>query len=161
MSTGNQHVGEAMTKVSGKIGKITTEYYKSLNFGKFKRNTIGESQSKHKNLWYLKNGKVADEFRTKNPYLMDQDNVLQENESDYLKQMLLIINTWKLGIPDVEAAKIDPTTLESVTKHPKIKEAIENGTYFDMPLIRREEITRYQDIFSNPKKVWSEKFQPY
>jgi len=75
--------------------------------------------------------------------------------------MLLIINTWKLGIPDVEAAKIDPTTLESVTKHPKIKEAIENGTYFDMPLIRREEITRYQDIFSNPKKVWSEKFQPY
>lgn len=161
MSTANQHIGEWMTKVSETIYAQTKQYYKDINFNTFNRNVVGETQSKHENLWLQKNGKVADEFRTKNPYIVDSDNILSEPERKYLKNMLLIINTWRLEIPEDQIAKLNPDSLESITSHSKIKEAVDNGTYFNMPLIRREEITRYKDLMTTPAKLWKEKIKPY
>jgi hypothetical protein len=39
-----------------------------------------------------KDGNISIEFKTKNPYLQDLDNVMEDYERDYLKKYLLHIN---------------------------------------------------------------------
>jgi hypothetical protein len=65
--------------------------------------------------------------------------------------MLLIINAFRLSIPDADIAKLDVTSLSSLMTNAKIQKALEDGTYFNMPLIRREEITRYKNVLSQGK----------
>lgn len=162
MSTSNQHIGEWMVKVSENIYSHTKKYYKAINFGNAERDIIGETQSKHKNLWaQTPSGVVSDEFRTKNPYVDSVENSLEDHERDYLKNMLLIINTWKLELVESDVKKLNVNSLESIMTHPKIKSAIENGEYFRMPLIRREELTRYKDLLTTPAKLWKTRVKPY
>lgn len=153
MSRGNQHTGEKMVKASELIRPNTLEYYKEINFSRLSRNWLGESESKHEPLWAHKDNKVADEFKTKNPYLFDKDNVLSDPQRKYLQKMLLIINSFKLGITDADAAKIDASSLESISQNAKIKKALDDGTYFDMPVIRRDEASRHKGLFENPGKL--------
>lgn len=161
MSTGNQHIGERMLKASESIFNFTDKYYDAINFSKAERNWVGETQSKHKNLWLQSNGTVANIFKTKNPYIDDLENRLDSNERAYLKNMLLIINGWKLEIPSKELEKLNADSLESLQKNDKIKTAIEDGSYFEMPLVRREELTRYGEAFTTPGKLWQDKIKPY
>lgn len=142
-----------MTKVAGELRGYTKEYYQAINFTAFNKNVVGGTQGKHENLWLHRNGKVADDFRTKNPYIDDSDNVLSDPERKYLQIMLLQINMWKLEIPEEQINKLDASRLESITSHPKIKEAIDNGTYFNMPLVRREEISRHKDLLESAPKL--------
>lgn len=102
----------------------------------------GKSQSKYKNLFLDNN-----EYTTKNPYKLDEVNALQENESKYLKQMLLLINQYVHGISEEEIAKIDPMDIESVKQNETLKNLLESGRYFEMPLMRREEISKYDKAF--------------
>ena len=95
-------------------------------------------------MFIQKNGVVSDEFKTKNPYLSDQTNALEPEERTYLKQILLIINQFKLGIPKKEIDKLNANDLDSISKNDKIKSAIEDGSYFEMPLVRREELSKHE-----------------
>jgi hypothetical protein len=85
---------------------------------------------------------VSKEFKTKNPYKDDLENTMTREERDYLKQMLFQINLYKLSIPENTVSGLDVNSLESISTNEKIKKAIEDGSYFEMPLIRREEVSR-------------------
>ena len=67
--------------------------------------------------------------------------------------MLLTINSFRLGITDADAAKIDTSSLDSISQNAKIKKALDDGTYFDMPVIRREETSRLKGIFTDSGKL--------
>ena len=117
--------------------------------------TLGESQSKHKNLFILDDtGRVSKEFKTKNPYKVDEVNALESYEREYLQNLLLIINQYKYGIPDVEIEKMDATNLDSIRQNKTLAEALDKGTYFEMPLIRREELSKYKDAFTGMSDRW-------
>ena len=161
MSTANQHIGEWMVNVSEKIYTNTKEYYNKIKFSETEQNWSGETQSKYENLWLHKNNKVADDFKTKNPYMDDLENQLLPEERSYLKKMLLIINTWKLEITESDINKLDSNNLSSILSNSKIKKAIEDGSYFEMPLIRREEITRFKGAITNSGKLWKDKIKPF
>ena len=158
MSTANSHIGKRMLDESEDLFKLTNKYYDEIGFGEASRSIIGETQSKHEEMWEHKNGKVSDEFRTKNPYA---PSTMTKAELDYLKAMLLHINMWKLEIPKAEILKLNPDSLESITKNEKIKKSIEDGSYFEMPLVRREEWTKYKGVVTTPGKLWQDKIKPY
>lgn len=143
MSTSNQHIGEKMSKASERIGLRTNKYYDDIGYSDLSRSWIGETQSKYKNLWLHKNNEFSDEFKTKNPYIQDAENALLPNEAAYLKNILFEINIYKLNLSDTVVSKLDPNKLESLMSNDKIKESLESGEYFAMPLVRREEITRF------------------
>lgn len=160
MSLSNQHIRERNLAASMKIHKHTKEYYKEIKFSPLSQNIIGESQSKHKNLWLLDSkGKVVDEFRTKDPYALNDANALEDHERVYLQNMLMIINQWRYGLTEEDIKNIDVTNLESVRENEKFAKAIDEGTYFEMPLIRREEITRHGHLLDN--RTVTEKLAPY
>lgn len=144
VSTSISHLGERMVRVSNRIHIETNEYYKAINFSDTERSIIGETQSKHFNMWRQVGNKVDPRFITKNPYQEDLENALTDAERKYLKKMLLIMNAFKLNISDTEIQKVDSDSLDSLKRNPKIAKAIESGDYFEMPLVRREELTKYQ-----------------
>jgi len=161
MSTANQHIGESMVAISEIIYGHTKKYYKEIGFKEFNRGVIGETQSKYKDLWLQKDGKVSNEFKTKNPYVVDNENILTDAQREYLKNILFIINVFQYHIPDSEAKKLDPNKLESLMENATLKEAIESGEYFEMPVIRREEISRVGGIVESPGKLWQDKIKPF
>lgn len=161
MSQSNQHVGEKMVKASAIIHNLTLKYYKDINFSGESRNMFGETQSRYDHLWLHTDGKIDNKFRTKNPYIDDQENILTNAEKDYLQKMLLVIASWKYSITDEEMAKLDPSSLTSISSNPKIKKALDDGSYFEMPLIRKEEISRYKDAFTMNGKIWRDRIKPY
>ncbi len=104
--------------------------------------TIGESQSKYANMFLEGNT-----YTTKNPYKTDPTNIMEANETAYLQQMLLLINQYVYGISEDEINKIDATDINSVRTIKKFAELLDDGGYFEMPLIRREEMSKYSDAF--------------
>lgn len=162
MSTSNTHIRERMLKVSEVLNKHTTKFYDAINFGELDRSWIGETQSKYEHMWlHSKDGKFSEEFKTKNPYKDDNENLLTPDEKVYLQNMLLQINMFKLSIPEAIIEKLDPTKLSSLETNDTIKKAIEDGSYFEMPLVRREEISKYKDAFQTPGEIWRDKIKPY
>lgn len=162
MSVSNEHIGQWMVSVSEKIHATTIPYYKAIRFSETEQNWSGETQSKYKNLWAQStDGKVLDDFKTKNPYMNDLDNQMTDDERNYLKKMLLIINTWTKEITEADAEKLDHNDINSLMTNAVLKKAIEDGTYFEMPLIRREEITRFKGAVASSGKLWKDKIKPY
>ena len=72
---------------------------------------------------------------------------MEDSQRKYLKKQLLIINMYKLGIPENEINKLNSDNLDSLLKNDKIAEAIASGDYFKMPLVRREELSRHKGDF--------------
>ena len=150
MSTGNSVIGERMLKMNQITRKHTQKFYKAIEYNTFERMTWGQSQSKHKNLFRLDaNNNISKEFETKNPYIFDEKNAMEDYEREYLANLLLIINQYKWGISDMEIAKLDANSLESVMSNDVLAGKIETGDYFKMPLVRREELSRYKDAFKS------------
>ena len=154
MATANSHIGERMLKANEKIHPLTKQFYEDVNYTSTSRTWVGNSQEVHKNLWATKDGTVSKDFKTKNPYKTDLDNQMTDAERKYLKQMLLIINTYSLDIPESIVKSLDANSLESISKNEKIKNAIESGKYFEMPLIRREELSRFGGEHETPGEIW-------
>lgn len=150
MSTGNSVIGERMLKMNQITRKHTQKFYKAIEYNTFERMTWGQSQSKHKNLFRLDaNNNISKEFETKNPYIFDEKNAMEDYEREYLANLLLIINQYKWGISDMEIARLDANSLESVMSNDVLAGKIETGDYFKMPLVRREELSRYKDAFKS------------
>ena len=147
----NQHIGEWMVNESNKIHSMTRSFYKAINFSDFAKQTWGETQSKHEDMWLHSGNKVSLEFKTKNPYISDNVNAMSDSSREYLQNMLLYINMWKLEIPEKDIANLNPKSLDSLMKNPKIAEAISNGSYFEMPLVRREELSKHAEAFNRNK----------
>ena len=68
ISTSVTHIGEKMVKFSNTSHIYTNEYYKAINFSRLEKDVIGETQSKHANLWRHVDGKIDPRFITKDPY---------------------------------------------------------------------------------------------
>jgi hypothetical protein len=155
ISTGNSFIGERMLKMNEITRRHTKKYYDALEYNTFERMSWGQSQSKHRNLFRTEaNGDVSKDFATKNPYITDVDNALEDFEREYLKNLLLIINQYKYGVPDVDIAKVNVNDIESLKTINKFKEALESGEYFEIPLIRKEELSRFKGAFKSLGEEW-------
>lgn len=156
ISTGNSAIGERMAKFNDKMWKYTDDFYKSIGYGRIKQITWGETQSIHADFFITdEHGKVHKDFRTKNPYKNDVENALTEEQRKYLKRALFMINIYAQGVAEEDVKDVDPDSLDSIMSIKKFKEAIEDGSYFEMPLIRREEITKYKRLFTGMGEWWS------
>lgn len=162
MSEGNQKIGEKMLKQSGKIQVLTDEFYKEVDFGRVGQHWWGDTQKVHKNMWLHKGDKVDDRLRTKNPFILDTENAMLPAERKYLKAMLFEIGKYRLNVSDTESSKLDYTTIEGLSKNEKFKIALETGDYFEMPLVRREELSRYAGHGNtNAGDIWRDRILPY
>ena len=66
-----------------------------------------------------------------------------------------MINIYAQGVSEEAVKDINPDSLDSIMTIKKFKEAIADGTYFEMPLIRREEVTKYKRLFTGMGEWWS------
>lgn len=148
VANGNSINGQKLNKFSEHQWPLTDELYRKLGYGKFKQMTWGETQSIHADFFVKdkETGKIDKSFRAKNPYIIDEENALTEDQRKYLKQTLLYINGFMAGLPENEIYSIDPTNLENITNNKWLKARIESGDYFKMPLMRREEISKYKRL---------------
>lgn len=151
ISSGNTITGERLFKTSEKLWKLTDDYYNHIGFSRINQLTIGETQKIHEEFFILDSNNVVNrEFKTKNPYSTTSENFLDSEEKRrYLQHMLLYINRYKYGIADEVAEKLDPTKLSDIESVEKFKEAIDSGEYFEVPLVRREELSRYKGLFQS------------
>lgn len=149
ISTGNSIIGERITKFSEKMWAYTEDFYNAIGYNRLNQLVWGETQTIHEE-FFIKDdtGKVHRDFKTKNPYISDVTNALSSEHRKYLQKTLLLINGYKLGIADKEIEKLDPFDLNSIRSNEAIAEAIDKGEYFEMPLVRREELSRYKGLFS-------------
>lgn len=152
---GINHVRAAMQASSERFTVLTLNYYKEMGYSRTQNEIIGNSQSKYENLWlHDKNGAFSREFKTKNPYITDLENSLKDPERRYLQHMLLAINGYKLDISEKDLSGLDPESLSSISKNSKINKAISDGSYFEMPLVRREDLSKYVGAIKDPSKAW-------
>lgn len=161
LSASNQVIRKKFFRAHEKIYSVTNAYYKEINYSSASREWVGESQSKHSNLFIHKNDKVSEEFATKNPYVDNNENALSDPERKYLKTMLLYINQYKLNLTDAEIDAINPDKLESLLKNDVIKAAYEDGSYFEVPLVRREESTKYKGMLEDSGKLWARRIKEF
>ena len=140
----NSKIGQKMVEQSDRIHELTEKYYSDISWSGLSRSYIGESQSKFEDFFIKENGVVSKEFRTKNPYKSE----LNDSQSAYLKGILFEIQKYMLGLKSDEISKIDPNSLESLMGNTKIADAIKNGNYFKIPLVRREEFSRNKDLMA-------------
>lgn len=152
MSLTNNHIREKMLMASQRIHNFSGEYYNSIGFSSESQLIVGESQSKHEEFWVKNGDKISEEFRVKNPYKNDPENAMSETGRKYLKRMLLEINMWKYNIPSNVIDKINPDNLDDLLKVDAIRTKIESGEYFEMPLVRRDEWSKYKNILSSLKR---------
>ena len=150
ISTGNSIIGERMVKFNEKMWILTENFYKEIGYNRGKQLVWGETQSIHEEFFLTdENGNVHRDFKTKNPYISDVKNSLKEPYRRYLQKTLLLINSYKLGIAESVIEKLDPTNLSSLMSNEVIAKAITNEEYFEMPLVRREELSRYKNLFTS------------
>lgn len=138
-STINSRIGQLMYKQSTVIAKLTRKFYDEINYSVTNRNLIGRSNQVHKDMWV----DDPNSMRTKNPYASDPDNAMGDSQREYLKAILFEINKYKLGMED---ETVDVSSMETLTKHPKIITAIKSGKYFEMPLMRTELMDRHGKV---------------
>lgn len=155
ISSGNTITGERLFNVSEIIWNKTEDYYKHIGFNRVNQMVVGETQNIHKDFFILDSDeKVNKDFKVKNPYSTTAENYLTPEQRTYLQHMLLHINRYKYGILDKTIDGIDPTNLESIKSIEKFSTAIENGEYFAVPLVRREELSRYKGMFQTPGDIF-------
>ncbi len=157
ISTGNSAIGERMVKFNDKMWNYTDEFYNSIGYGRIKQITFGETQSIHSEFFLIdENGKVNKEFRTKNPYINDVKNALSLDQRKYLKRTLLMINGARSGVSNETLYSINPEDEKAIKE--LFSKEWESGKYFEMPLVRREELTKYNRLFTGMGE-WVKTFQ--
>jgi hypothetical protein len=144
----NNLIRQNFIKQSSKLQKLTRDFYKNIGYTNFEQNFWGQSRSKYKNMFRTtKSGDVSEEMKVKNPY--DNNSLLTDIERKYLKSILFEIQRYLLNISDSDAAKIDISTLEAIEKTDssgKIMKAIFEDKYFDIPLVRSEQLDKYGKV---------------
>lgn len=149
ISTGNSIIGERMVKFSEGMWKLTDNFYNNIGYNRLEQLAWGETQSIHSEFFLRdSSGNFHPDFKTKNPYVTDVENALEsEHHRKYLMHALLKINAYKFGIADHIIENLNPENLESLKSVDKFAEALDNGKYFEMPLMRREEQSKYKGLF--------------
>lgn len=148
ISSGNSVIGERMVKFNEVMWKLTDDFYNDIGYSRINQLTWGETQTIHEDFFLRDSvGEVSREFKTKNPYVIDEANALNDTQRNYLKKTLLLINGFKLGISEKELNRLDPMDIDSLRSNKDVADALDDGSYFEMPLVRREELSRYKGMF--------------
>ena len=144
ISIGNSEIGQQFLRVSENIRVETKKYYEHIEYGMINRLVVGETQSKHMD-FYL----PGKQYVTKNPYVLSPENNLSKEASDYLKYALFTINKYMVGLSDAEAAALDYNSLESLETNEEFAKLLASGEYFEMPLMRRDEMSKYNGMWKS------------
>lgn len=165
MSGTNNHIGRKFNEESTVISNHTKEYYKKINYNNVSQNFIGNHRKKFENMWLKDSkGNISSEWKMKNPYKNDVDNAMTDSEREYLKNILFIKWKYTTKVPEDKIKNIDISSLESIRKSgiEDLLRSIDSEEYFEMPLMRSQQIDRYgkymfqgvDGVRSTFKKVW-------
>ena len=161
ISNSNSQIRQLLTKESSIIRSLTKDYFSGINYTTTSMNWVGDARSQFKNLFETEGSDISNRLRTKNPYVFDSKNALNDSERSYLKNILFEIQKYMLNLHSKEIEGLDPNSIESLMKNEKIAKAINEGTYFSIPLIRSEQIDRnkkYLEGFNEIKNTVKDRF---
>lgn len=145
-----QKMREWFEKYKEKSLQRVLELYKSKGFTQVERWTFKDSTNAFKNMFERDStGRIARNFRVKNPY--DMTNDLSQAERKWLKSFLWNINRIKRGV-DYNL------TEEEAIKTTPVQELIQSGHYFDIPLLRGTAFSQLKSkgFFSWIQDKWNE-----
>lgn len=115
------NIGVKYKKVTDDINKVVERYFNKKGFNRFEQIVKGDTINQFKGLWVLDStGKPTKDLMLKNP----KDPSLQSYESEFITDYLKIMDNHRYKNDDER------------------NEAIENGNYYRMPLIRAQNIQR-------------------
>ena len=161
ISNANSQIRHLLVEQSSQIRFLTKQYFEDINYTKTSMNWIGDARSQFKNLFEVEGGEISNRLRMKNPYSLDSKNAMSDAERKYAKQILFEIKKYMLNLSDREIKLINPDSLDSLRANDKIAKAIDDGSYFSIPLIRSEQIDRnkkYLDEFNAIKETAKDRF---
>ena len=145
-----QKMREWFEKYKEKSLQRVLELYKSKGFTQVERWTFKDSTNAFKNMFERDStGRIARNFRAKNPY--DMTNDLSQAERKWLKSFLWNVNRIKRGV-DYNL------TEEEAIKTTPVQELIQSGHYFDIPLLRGTAFSQLKSkgFFSWIQDKWNE-----
>ena len=115
-------IGRLFNIEDEKINKYLLKYFEEIGFTRSSQVIKGAVAPIYKNLWELKDGKLSPDFRVKNPF--DRNTDLSDSERTFLINLLETFASFKYK------------------DQKEIDEAINNGDYFKIPLIKAKGINR-------------------
>lgn len=145
-----QKMREQFEKYKEKSLQRVLELYKSKGYTQTERWTFRDSTKAFSNMFERDaSGRISREFRAKNPY--DNSNDLSAGERKWLKAFLWNVNRIKQGVD------YNLTEEEGIKTTP-VQDLINNGHYFDIPLLRGSAFSqlRSKGFFSWIKDKWDE-----
>ena len=114
----------SMTKIVNK----TKQWQEKLGYGELYNTVISGTYDINKNLYKTNDkGELDADMLFKNPFV----DTMSQIDSDYLKFMLWQINKWKIKGLAADQRKLD---YKEAYKLDKVKEAMEESTFFEVPL---------------------------
>lgn len=115
------NIGIKYKKTTDDINKVMEKYFEKKGFNRFSQIVQGDIFNQFKNLWVLDaKGNPTKDLMLKNP----NDSSLQSYESEFIKYYLKIMDEHRYKSEEEK------------------QEALENGNYYRMPLIRAQNIQR-------------------
>lgn len=127
---GLQKIRIAYDKYKQESLKRVLELYKSKGYTKLGRWTFQDATGSFKNMFETNSeGKIASNFRVKNPY--DPNSALSDTERKWLKRFL-----WTINKARISNSSIKNLSESQAYDTPEVKELIKTGHYFDIPLLR-------------------------
>jgi len=166
ISNGISFYGKIGVDQATHLNGLTRKYYKDINYTKWSQGLWGETQSKYQNMWLHEGGKVSLKWMLKNPYSDADKDLMTPIEREHAKKMLFEMGKYMLDLPTALYNKVDVSSLDSIKRTDtsgKIVKAIEDESYFKMPLVMKEDISKWNigehyDSFSDfIKTFYSEK----
>lgn len=145
--------------LGAQVRSDTSEYYADIHYTSAEQQIVGNARKHFKPLWLHEGDEVSNQWRVKNPYSFESENVMTPDQRKYLKKILFKIQRQLLKIPNDVAEAIDPTSLETIqSSAPKrwadlIMMNIDNGNYFRMPLIWTNTLSQYEGLFKGKQGV--------
>ena len=115
-------IGRLFNIEDEKINKYLLKYFEEIGFTRSNQVIKGAVAPIYKNLWELKDGKLSPDFRVKNPF--DRNTDLSDSERTFLINLLETFASFKYK------------------DQKEVDEAINNGDYFKIPLIKAKGINR-------------------
>lgn len=130
----NQEVAKTQTH--------TIKFYKEMGLGNFDRFVIGDNYSLYQGLFETNDdGKIASEFKVKDPF--DMSNDLVNAQREYLKNILWQIHKHFIPKLTVEQKK---SSFEEVKDLEQVRTYINEGKFFKIPLKRGSDLSRWHQM---------------
>lgn len=156
ISEGHTVLRSAYQKIQTKTVFTTDKFYKDSNRSGLEKTLLGNATPYHERLLKKVNGRITDEFKTKNPYDLKED--LKSYEREYLKYILWEMYKFKRNIPK-EHQELD---YKSAEKLPEFDNYKKESIYYELPLMKKFDINKWGNVTTDSvRNMISKRFEEF